>query len=133
MYEYKPEKFDSFCWHYDEVETLPPNTEVYASNNISDVQSLSFFKGSSEIWAVQYHPEFNPKWISGLMNQRKSKLLEEGVYKNSSEFNSMFSYLSDIEKFDYLKEELNVSQTLINQKVHTIELFNWLKHLKKSI
>ena len=133
MYRGKPLKFDSFCWHYDEVETLPPNTEVYASNNISDVQSLSFFKGSSEIWAVQYHPEFNPKWISGLMNQRKSKLLEEGVYKNSSEFNSMFSYLSDIEKFDYLKEELNVSQTLINQKVHTIELFNWLKHLKKSI
>ena len=96
MYESKPKKFDSFCWHYDELETLPPNTEVYASNNISNVQSLSFFKDSSEIWAVQYHPEFNPKWISGLMSQRKSKLLEEGVYKNSSEFNSMFLYSSSL-------------------------------------
>tara|TARA_B110000438_G_C15678124_1_gene591130 strand:- start:190 stop:1020 length:831 start_codon:yes stop_codon:yes gene_type:complete len=133
MYESKPKKFDSFCWHYDELETLPPNTEVYASNNISNVQSLSFFKDSSEIWAVQYHPEFNPKWISGLMSQRKSKLLEEGVYKNSSEFNSMFLYLSDIKKFDYLKLDLSISQTLVNQKVHTIELFNWLKHLRKSI
>ena len=133
MYESKPAKFDAFCWHYDEVELLPPNTDVHASNNVSDVQSFSFSKGNSEIWAVQYHPEFNPKWISGLMNQRKSNLLEEGIYKDVNEFNCMFSYLSDIEKFANLGEELNISKTLINQKVHTLELFNWLKYLKKSI
>ena len=67
------------------------------------------------------------------MNQRKSNLLEEGVYKDVNEFNCMFSYLSDIEKFANLGEELNISKTLINQKVHTLELFNWLKYLKKSI
>ena len=133
MYEYKPEKFDSFCWHYDEVETLPPNTEVYASNNISDVQSLSFFKGSSEIWAVQYHPEFDSKWISGLMKQRKLLLLEEGIFSNSKEFNKLFSFLENFEKFKDRKNELSIKDTLIDKKIHTLELSNWLENLKSDI
>ena len=80
MYKNKPNQFDSFCWHYDEVETLPENTVILSSNNKSEVQSFTFHRNNSEVWAVQYHPEFNPKWISGLMNQRKQLLLEENIF-----------------------------------------------------
>ena len=47
------------------------NSIVLASNNKSNVQSIYFEKNKSSIWAVQYHPEFNPSWIAGLMQQRK--------------------------------------------------------------
>ena len=46
------------------------NTKVLSSNEMSSIQSMVFSRGKSEIWAVQYHPEFDPKWISGLMKQR---------------------------------------------------------------
>ena len=38
MYKNKPNQFDSFCWHYDEVETLPENTVILSSNNKSEVK-----------------------------------------------------------------------------------------------
>jgi len=129
MYLNKPKKFDSFCWHYDEVDKLPDNAKVLSSNNMSSIQSVAFSHGDSEVWAVQYHPEFNPKWISGLMQQRKLVLLEEGIYESSDKYNDLSIYLSDIKKFNYLKFDLSISNTLINKDVHTIELSNWLKNL----
>ena len=133
MYRNKPKKFDAFCWHFDEVESLPNNSVILSSNTMSKVQSFSFFYENSEIWAVQYHPEFNPNWISGLMNQRKSLLLEERVFNSIEKFEQLFLYLSDIKKHYHLKNMLSISDTLISDKIHTIELSNWLDHLKNSI
>ena len=43
MYENKPKIFDSFCWHYDEVQVLPHNSKILSYNHKSSVQALSFF------------------------------------------------------------------------------------------
>ena len=133
MYKNKPYKFDSFCWHYDELEKLPNNTNILSSNKKSEVQSLSFRNNNSEVWAVQYHPEFNPKWISGLMTQRKSLLLEEKIFRSSEDFDKLNIYLSNINKFQDLKKELLISDTLVLTNIHTIELFNWVESLKSEI
>jgi GMP synthase-like glutamine amidotransferase len=133
MYKNKPNQFDSFCWHYDEVETLPENTVILSSNNKSEVQSFTFHRSNSEVWAVQYHPEFNSKWISGLMNQRKQLLLEENVFTSSKEFEKLYSYLSDIKKFNHLKKELSISDSLVLENIHTTELYNWLEYIKNDI
>ena len=133
MYNKKPKIFSSFCWHYDEVEQLPSNAVILSSNNLSEVQSLSFSNNNSEVWAVQYHPEFNSKWISGLMSQRKKVLLEEKIFNSSEKFEKLNLYLSDVEKYDYLKNELVISNTLIEENIHTIELSNWLINLKNDI
>jgi GMP synthase (glutamine-hydrolysing) len=133
MYRGKPEIFSSFCWHYDEVEQLPTNAVVLSSNNFSEVQSFSFSHENSEVWAVQYHPEFDSQWIAGLMNQRKHLLLEENIFKSSKKFNTLSLYLSNIKKYDYLKSELIISKTLIDRNIHTTELSNWLKNIMKNI
>lgn len=132
MYKNKTNVFDSFCWHYDEVEDLPANSTVLAYNDMSSIQSLSFFKGNSSVWAVQYHPEFNPQWISGLMKQRKSLLLDEGVYNSKDEFNELYLYLSNPNKYHYLKDKFSISETLILNNIHTLELSNWLKSLVEN-
>ena len=133
LYSNKPIKFDSFCWHYDEVDKLPENSSVLSSNEKSSIQSLVFSKAKSEVWAVQYHPEFDPKWISGLMNMRKSLLLEEDIFQDVKSFNEINSQLSNIEKNKYQKNSLKLSNSLIDKKIHTQELTNWLKHLKNNI
>jgi len=133
MYKNKPKIFSSFCWHYDEVKQLPNNAVVLSSNNLSEVQSLSFSNNNSEVWAVQYHPEFDSQWISGLMSQRKHLLLEEKIFKSSENLDKLILYLSDVQKFDYLKNELIISETLIEKNIHTAELSNWLRYLKNDI
>ena len=130
MYKGKKKIFDSFCWHYDDAEFLPQNTSVLASNLKSKIQSISFINNESKVWAVQYHPEFDPVWMSGLMSQRENILLELGVYKNQDEFNSYKNYFSNIEKYKNNKNLLNISESLIDSKMHSIELLNWINYLK---
>ena len=133
MYKNKPNRFDSFCGHYDEVENLPENTVILSSNNKSEVQSFTFHRNNSEVWAVQYHPEFNPKWISGLMKQRKQLLLEENIFTSFEEFEKLYLYLSDLKKFAHLKKELSISDSLVLENIHTNELCNWLEYVKNDI
>ena len=82
LYKGKKNSFDAFCWHYDEAESLPENSVVLSSNAKSKIQSVVFEKDQSQVWAVQYHPEFDPSWIVGLMDQRKKILLSEKAYNS---------------------------------------------------
>ena len=132
MYYGKSKTFSSFCFHYDDTETLPENTTILASNENSKIQSISFTNENSKVWAVQYHPEFDPVWMSGLMNQREKILLDEGIYNNKDEFDSYKNYFSNAELFNSQKTLLNISDNLINQKMHTLELSNWLNVLKNQ-
>ena len=133
MYSGKSDIFDSFCWHYDETETIPENSKILASNNISSVQALSFTKKKSEIWAVQYHPEFDPLWMSNLMTQRKKILIDNNVYKDQKEFDSYYKYLSNIKKYDNMKKKLNIKENLLDHKMHSLELINWIKLIKHKL
>ena len=132
MYKNKPQVFDSFCWHYDEVESLPNDTKILSSNEKSSIQSIVFSKDKSEIWAVQYHPEFDPKWISGLMMQRKKLLLDEGIFSSYKEFNELRSFLSDIKKYKDKKNHFSISETIINSNIHTLEISNWLQNFRSD-
>jgi len=132
MYYGKRKTFDSFCFHYDDTEILPENTAILASNENSKIQAISFTNENSKVWAVQYHPEFDSVWMSGLMMQREKILLDEGIYNNQDEFDSYKNYFSNIEKYNDQKISLNISDNLINQKMHTLELSNWLNFLKNQ-
>lgn len=133
MYEGKPKKFDSFCWHYDEVDKLPPNSVILSSNDKSNIQAVKFENKLSEVWAVQYHPEFDPVWMSGLMNQRKSILIKDGIYNSESQFNNYKNYFEDIEKYKSKKNKLLISESLINENIRIIELSNWIKKIKNIV
>ena len=133
MYKGKPKVFDSFCWHYDEIEKLPNETIVLSSNDQSNVQSISFSKNQSKVWAVQYHPEFNPHWMSGLMDQRKKLLLDNNIFSTEEEYEKLYSFFTNIFQNHKLKNELSISDTLIVDDIHTIELKNWLEYLKSEI
>ena len=129
MYTNKPKQFDSFCWHYDEVERIPDDSIVLASNKYSEVQALTFKKGQSEVWAVQYHPEFSPNWVSGLMAMRKKLLLKDKIYSSEENYQEMYSYLSNINNNNFLEKKLNIDYSLKNKSVRYTELSNWLKNL----
>ena len=126
MYKNKKNSFNAFCWHYDEAETLPKDTLVLASNEKSKFQSISFNLDQSCVWAVQYHPEFNPKWMAGLMEQRKEILLENKIYEKLSDLKKEKEIFEDQNNF--LPNELIFYNDVLNEKMHSLELTNWLNH-----
>jgi GMP synthase (glutamine-hydrolysing) len=63
----RSESFDAPCIHFDEVTKLPPKARVLASNAHSPVQAAAFPISASEVWAVQYHPEFDLAHMGALL------------------------------------------------------------------
>ena len=128
MYVGKNKIFDAFCWHYDDTEKLPPDSKILASNEKSEVQSIDFTINNSSVWAVQYHPEFDPLWIAGLMKQREDILLKEKAFSEKKFFDEelkFFSNYKNIQEEQYLKKY----KDLTNINNHTLELTNWIKQL----
>ncbi len=126
MYKGKRKIFDAFCWHYDDTETLPPNTNILASNKKSEVQSINFDINNSSVWAVQYHPEFNPIWIAGLMKQREEILLKEKTFSEKKYFDEDLEFFLNYKKLKNDKKTEKYKD-LINYKNHTLELSNWIQ------
>ena len=133
MYLGKSDIFDSFCWHYDETETIPQNSKILASNNKSSVQAISFTNKNSEIWAVQYHPEFDPFWMSNLMIQRKQILIDNNIYKSNKEFEYYQKFFFNIKKNNNMKKKLDIDKNLLDQNIHSLELINWIKLIKREL
>ena len=44
MYKNKANKFDALCSHLDEIENVPNNSKILATNDHSEIQALSFKK-----------------------------------------------------------------------------------------
>jgi GMP synthase (glutamine-hydrolysing) len=54
----RPAVFDALCSHLDEIETLPPNSQVLAANELFAIQAIATqtrWRGS--FLGTQYHPE----------------------------------------------------------------------------
>lgn len=59
MFAHKPSVFDAPCIHYDEVLRLPEGATLLASNAHSEIQAAVIPLGKTQVWAVQYHPEYD--------------------------------------------------------------------------
>ena len=129
MYKGKNKVFDAFCWHYDDTETLPSNAKLLASNSKSAVQSINFDINQSSVWAVQYHPEFDPIWIAGLMQQREEILLKEKIFSEKRYFKEELEFFSNFKNSQNKKNE-DKYKDLIDFNNHTLELSNWIKQFK---
>ena len=55
------------CVHRDEVRKLPNGAILLAGNAHSHVQAFVYEMNGIRFWGVQYHPEYTPEFVSGLM------------------------------------------------------------------
>lgn len=57
------------CIHRDEVSDLPEGAVVLAGNSHSGVQAFAYEQDGIRFWGVQYHPEYTPEVVSGIMSR----------------------------------------------------------------
>ncbi len=118
LYSSKLHKFTTPAFNHDEVEVPPANSILLASNKINRFMALQFNIGKSEIWGLQYHPEIPYDYMIKLIKHRSKKLIDKSIFKDIKEVNT---HIKVIEK----------AKIELKDDVRTLELKNWLNHIKK--
>ncbi len=128
----KPTIFDAPCIHYDEVTVLPEGCTLLASNAHSHVQAAIVPLGKSEVWAVQYHPEFDLIQLSMLLTLYKQNMLDQGFVKSVEELTDYQSKLDDLaanSKDNAASWQLGIDSDIINDEIRRAEIINWVNHV----
>jgi GMP synthase (glutamine-hydrolysing) len=118
LYSSKLHKFTAPAFNHDEVEDPPVNSVLFASNKTNKFMALQFNVGKSEIWGLQYHPEIPYDYMIKLIKHRSKGLIDKKIFRDINEVNS---HIEAIEK----------AKIKLKDDIRTLELKNWLNHIKK--
>jgi GMP synthase (glutamine-hydrolysing) len=132
MYDGKPEVFDGFIMHLDEVSRLPSGARLLASNEHTPVQALEVRHKKGIFWATQYHPEYDMYEMARLFVARGESLVKEGFFADRSALEAKVLRMETLglhpERKD-LRWDLAVGDDLLVDRIRQCELRNWLEKL----
>ena len=126
----RPPVFDALCSHLDEIETLPPDAEILAANEISAVQAMAARtpQGGS-FFGTQYHPEHTLLVSAALIELRASELVAEGFGERAE----IVAMAGDYRKLaaEPARRDLiwryGIASEIIDPIRRTTEIGNWLR------
>jgi len=98
IYKNKKNLFNTPAFNFDEVCNIPKDATILSSDKINNVMGLHFNVQSSEIWGVQYHPDYFYKQTIALTIIRKDKLINNNYFSSNEDFEKNISYIEDEEK-----------------------------------
>jgi GMP synthase (glutamine-hydrolysing) len=132
LLEGKPDKYDGFVMHLDEVTRVPEGGTILASNDHCAVQALEVNYRNGTFWATQYHPEYNLLEMAKLIAARATPLINEGFFLNQDEVAQYAEDMADLynnESDKNLQQKLDIGQDIIDAQIREQELRNWIDHL----
>jgi len=129
MYQGKPDVFDGFISHVDEVTRLPDGGVLLATNEHTRVQALEVKHGHGVFWATQYHPEYELADMARLIVARADYLIKEGFFADRASLDAkvqqMEALASDPNRKD-LRWALAVGDDILDDAIRQCELRNWV-------
>jgi GMP synthase (glutamine-hydrolysing) len=127
----RPAVFDALCSHLDEIETLPPNSQVLAANETSPIQALATkTQYGAGFVGTQYHPEHTLVVSAALMEMRATELVEEGFAIERFEVVAMaadYRALAAEPGRRDLVWRYGIASEIIDPMRRTTEIGNWLR------
>jgi GMP synthase (glutamine-hydrolysing) len=128
----KPDVFDGFIMHLDEVTTLSEGTTLLATNQHTHVQAVEVVHDNGTFWATQYHPEYNLYEMARLIQARAAPLVREGFFETTDAVqhyaDQMFA-LSENPESEELRDTFDVDADILDDDLRQLELRNWIDHL----
>jgi GMP synthase (glutamine-hydrolysing) len=131
MFERRRDTFDALTVHLDEVETLPADTTVLATNAVSEVQAFEIRLNGAKAWGVQYHPEFTPYDMAVIVRRYGNRLVKEGFFADATD---LLAYATDLETLDReptnarLAWRYGIDGDILDRNVRVTEIANWIAH-----
>ncbi len=130
MFAAKPAVFDAPCIHYDEVVRMPDAATLLASNAHSAVQAAVVPLGRSEVWAVQYHPEFDLAQLVQLYTLYADDMITQGFFADEAE---LASYRDKIARLvenptqPGLAWQLGIDADILDPRQRAAEIIAWIE------
>src|SRR6056300_1491724 len=90
---------------------------IYKNNN---VMGMNFKSGNSEIWGLQYHPDYEYYQMVNLSNERKDRMIKNKYFKDEEEFQNHINYIKQEDK-------------KLDFENRTREIRNWLDFVKSKL
>jgi GMP synthase (glutamine-hydrolysing) len=132
----RPAVFDALCSHLDEIETLPPNSQVLAANELSAIQAMATetpWRGS--FIGTQYHPEHTLAVSAALIEMRAAELVEEGFGAKPSEIVAIAADYRALAKEPTRRDLISrygIASEIMDPVRRTTEIGNWLRTVIKT-
>ena len=117
IYKNKQIKFNTPAYNFDEVCEIPSGATLLSSDKVNKVMGLYFKSNNSEIWGLQYHPDYEYKQMINLANERKIRMITNKHFESNKAFQDHMKYISEEDK------KLDFDN-------RTCEVRNWLDIIK---
>jgi GMP synthase (glutamine-hydrolysing) len=130
MFAGKNSVFDAPCIHYDEVTRLPEGATLLASNSHSAVQAAVIALGRSEVWAVQYHPEFDLRHLAQLYALYADDMIAQGFFADRAALDTYAAKLASLganPTDEGLAWQLGVDSDITADRLRRAEIINWIE------
>jgi GMP synthase (glutamine-hydrolysing) len=128
----KPDRYDGFEMHLDEVTRLPNGATLLATNEHTRVQALEVKHGRGVFWATQYHPEYNLYEMARLVSARARPLVREGFFAATDQVRAYADKMHALHQNPdslELRQEIEVGDDILGTEIREQELRNWIDHL----
>jgi len=117
IYKNKKLKFNTPAFNFDEVCELPEGATLLASDKVNNIMGVYFKSENSEVWGLQYHPDYEYWQMINLSNERMGKMIAKEYFKNEEIFKK---------HIDFIKSE----EKNLDFENKTYEIKNWLDIIK---
>ena len=117
IYKNKQIKFNTPAYNFDEVCEIPSGATLLSSDKVNKVMGLYFKSNNSEIWGLQYHPDYEYQQMINLANERKIRMITNKHFESDKAFQDHMKYISEEDK------KLDFDN-------RTCEVRNWLDIIK---
>ncbi|MBN1565077.1 MAG: type 1 glutamine amidotransferase [Anaerolineae bacterium] len=128
----KPDVFNGFIMHLDEIVSLPPESVLLATNEHTHIQALEVRHKNGIFWATQYHPEYTLYEMARLIRARAQPLVKEGFFETEDAVlayaRDMFA-LSENPADESLRQQFAVGDDITSAEIRQAELRNWIDFL----
>ncbi|WP_445192700.1 type 1 glutamine amidotransferase [Sphingomonas sp. Tas61C01] len=94
----RPTVWDAPGIHGDEVEALPADADLLASNAVTRVQAAEIRHHGSVFWGVQYHPELAIGEIAAALRRQAPSLVDSGLANDIDEVETLAERLDRLHR-----------------------------------
>ena len=113
IYKNKKKIFTSPAYNFDEVCEIPEGATLLSSDKINKIMGLYFKSGNSQVWGLQYHPDYEYWQMINLANARKDRMITNNYFKDEKNFQNHMNLI-------------NLEDKKLNFENRTCEVKNWL-------
>ena len=117
IFKNKKFRFNTPAFNFDEVSELPKGATLLASDKVNKNMGVYFKVENSEVWGLQYHPDYEYWQMINLSNERMGKMIAKEYFEDEETFNK---------HIDLIKSE----EQNLDFKNKTYEIQNWLNIIK---